>query len=327
MEKLDSVANALQSLASIKKIDDYGMFQMTYFGDYGFDEYLQVGTSIDTKYPDISQEPNITGSGCTVFTTHNSKGDILLCRNYDWSYLGRAYTPSLQLQTRPKNGYSSVSTVNLMFCGYGENYLPSGLSLNSLDTLYAPYLPMDGLNAKGVAIAVLSVPEAKPPFTASKVTLTSVDAIRLVLDKAESVTQAVELLDQYNIFFPYDVYCQYFIADRSGQSVIVNFADGKMRVSESDKPYQIASNQAASDYPTVDSCAGTCWRYDSVKEALAESGGILNEKQAINLLEKVGHINDGQNALRWTVIYNLTTLDGIIFANRKKDSLINFCLN
>ena len=32
--------NELRSLASIRQIDDYGMFQMTYFGDYGFDDFL-----------------------------------------------------------------------------------------------------------------------------------------------------------------------------------------------------------------------------------------------------------------------------------------------
>ena len=30
--------NEIRSLASLKKIDDYGMYQMTYYGDYGLDE-------------------------------------------------------------------------------------------------------------------------------------------------------------------------------------------------------------------------------------------------------------------------------------------------
>ena len=37
----------LRSLASIKKIDDYGMFQMMYYGDYGFDDFLKVGAAND----------------------------------------------------------------------------------------------------------------------------------------------------------------------------------------------------------------------------------------------------------------------------------------
>ena len=30
--------NELRSLSSIRQIDDYGMFHMTFFGDYGFDD-------------------------------------------------------------------------------------------------------------------------------------------------------------------------------------------------------------------------------------------------------------------------------------------------
>ena len=39
--------NELRSLMSLKKIDNYGMYQMTYYGDYGFDDFLEVGASND----------------------------------------------------------------------------------------------------------------------------------------------------------------------------------------------------------------------------------------------------------------------------------------
>ena len=34
-------------LSSLKKVDNYGMYQMTYYGDYGFDEFLKVGAESD----------------------------------------------------------------------------------------------------------------------------------------------------------------------------------------------------------------------------------------------------------------------------------------
>lgn len=37
----------LRSLMSLEKVDDYGMYQMTYHADYGFDEFLEVGASDD----------------------------------------------------------------------------------------------------------------------------------------------------------------------------------------------------------------------------------------------------------------------------------------
>ena len=36
----------LRSLSSIKKVDNYGMFQMTYYGDYGFDDFQLQWTVI-----------------------------------------------------------------------------------------------------------------------------------------------------------------------------------------------------------------------------------------------------------------------------------------
>jgi len=45
---MENFKNAIQSLTTLKKVDDYGMFQMTYYGDYGFDEFLKVGFT-DTK--------------------------------------------------------------------------------------------------------------------------------------------------------------------------------------------------------------------------------------------------------------------------------------
>lgn len=39
--------NELRSLMSLEKVDDYGMYQMTYYGDYGFDEFLEIGAEND----------------------------------------------------------------------------------------------------------------------------------------------------------------------------------------------------------------------------------------------------------------------------------------
>ena len=110
----------LRSLASIKQIDDYGMFQMTYFGDYGFDDFLLVGAESDSDVEafitkrllrGIPINFNITGGGCTVFVTRNAAGEVIFGRNFDFG----TYSPSMQVITRPDNGYVSISTVNLQF--------------------------------------------------------------------------------------------------------------------------------------------------------------------------------------------------------------------
>ena len=41
--------NELRSLASIEKLDDHPLSRMTYYGDYGFDEFLEEGATSDNE--------------------------------------------------------------------------------------------------------------------------------------------------------------------------------------------------------------------------------------------------------------------------------------
>jgi hypothetical protein len=323
--------NELRSLASIKKIDDYGMFQMTYYGDYGFDEFLLTGASSDRDIEEFVTKRllkglpinlNITGGGCTVFITKNDNGEIIFGRNFDFPY-----SPSMQVVTRPKNGYASVSTVNLSFAGYSENNLPSGLNFKSFLALVAPFLPFDGMNEKGLAIALLAVPEANPSFDANKIMLNTTTAIRLVLDKAATVDEAVDLLKQYNIYFSGGVNCHFLIGDASGKSVLVEYYDSGLQVVTTDESYQIASNFIAYNGLNIGEGYDEFVRYDKVKDAINNNNGTLNEEQVVALLAEVDVIDDeGKDNLQWTVIYNLSALNGIIFAHRNTGNLIEFRL-
>ena len=121
---------------------------------------------------------------------------------------------------------------------------------------------------------------------------------------------------------------QFLIADASGRSVIVNYWDGEVKVTETEEDFQIASNFIP--YNGLNIGEGFCEfdRYARVRQAIVNNSGILSEMQAVDLLAEVGVINDyGKCRLHWTVIYNLTTLEGFIFANRNTDNLIHFRLH
>ncbi|NLG04194.1 MAG: linear amide C-N hydrolase [Clostridia bacterium] len=323
--------NELRSLMSLEQVDEYGMYQMTYYGDYGFDEFLKTGAKSDADIETfvtkrllkgLPIDLGVTGDGCTAFVTHNEKGDILFGRNFDFDY-----APSLQLYTKPDHGYASVSTVNLAFAGYTADYLPSGLNFDSFLTLAAPFLPFDGMNEKGVTIALLAVPEAEPAYEPDRVTLNTTTAIRLVLDQAATTEEAIELLRQYNIYFSADVTCHYLISDTDGHAVIVEYYDHDLKVVESDEDYLIASNFIAYNDLNIGEGFTEFERYDAVKEAIEENGGKLEEEQAIDLLAQIGVISKETDKLQWTVLYNLTTGDGQIFAHRKTDQRLNFHLD
>lgn len=322
--------NELRSLMSLKKIDNYGMYQMTYYGDYGFDDFLEVGASNDADIETfvtkrllkgLPIDLGVTGDGCTAFVVKNGNGNILFGRNFDFTY-----APSLQLYTTPDNGYASVSTVNLAFAGYSENNLPDGSFFDCFLTLAAPFLPFDGMNEKGLAIALLAVPEADVPYDPDKITLNTTTAIRLVLDKAATVEEAVDLLKQYNIYFSGGIECHYLIADASGHSVIVEFVNQELCVVGTEAEYQIASNFIAYDGLNIGEGFTEFERYDKVQNAIEANNGILEANQAVQLLADIGVFDGDTDKLQWSVLYNLTTGDGAIFANRKANDLINFQL-
>ncbi len=323
--------NELRSLMSLEKVDKYGMYQMTYYGDYGFDEFLEVGARNDADIETFVTKRllkglpinlGVTGDGCTAFVVKNESGDILFGRNFDF-----LYAPSLQLYTAPNNGYASVSTVNLAFAGYSGDNLPDGSFFNTFLTLAAPFLPFDGMNEKGLAIALLAVPKAEVPYNPDKITLNTTTAIRLVLDKAATVEEAIELLKQYNIYFSGGIECHYLIADASGHSVIVEYVNQELCVVESETEYQIASNFIAYNGLNIGEGFTEFERYDRVQNAIEENNGILEVSGAIQLLADVGVFDGDIDKLQWSVLYNLTTGKGGIFANRKTNNIIEFNLD
>ncbi len=323
--------NELRSLASLKAVDDYPMYRMTYYGDYGFDEFLKVGAKSDRDIEKFVTKRllkglpiniNVTGAGCTAFVTKNDKGDTIFARNFDFTY-----APSLQLWTNPKNGYASISTVNLSFAGYSKDNLPTPIRMGSFLTLAAPYLPFDGMNEKGVSIALLAVPEAYLSTDKSKITLNTTTAIRLVLDKAATVDEAVEILRKYNIYFSGDIKCHYLIADSGGKSVIVEYWNGELQVVKSDKSYQIATNFIAYNGLNIGEGYTEFDRYNAVKKAIEEKHGNLTQEQTIDLLAQVGVYGPaGEDKLQWSVVYNLTHLQGYSFAHRNRKNVKEFTL-
>ncbi len=269
------------------------MYTMTYYGDYGFDDFLEQGAASDKDIEEfvtkrllkgIPIKFHVTDSGCTAFVTKNENGDIIFARNFDFTY-----APSMQLYTNSPDGYASVSTVNLSFAGYSEDNLPTkGVSFNNFLTLAAPYLP---------------------------------------LDKASNVDEAVALLKKYNIYFSGDIYCHYLIADSTGKSVIVEYYDNDLQVVETDKEYQAASNFVAYNDLNIGEGYTEFDRYDKVIKEIEDNNNSLNMNDTINLLNDVGiYKEDGSDKLQWSVIYNVTNMSGKIWAHRNKDNIIDFAL-
>lgn len=319
----------LKTLSTLKE-KGVGVYTMTYDGDYGFDAFLEIGGSSDADIEafvtkrllkGLPIELNVSDAGCTAFVSRNEEGDIIYARNFDF-----LYAPFLQVYTNPDNGYVSVSTVNLSFAGYGEGNLPSsGISFQNFLTLAAPFLPFDGMNEKGVCIALLAVPEVWMIDDPDKITLNTTTAIRLVLDKAATIDEAVELLRKYNIYFSGDVTCHFLIADATGKSVIVEYYDNGLQVVESDTDYQIASNFIAYHGLNIGEGYTEFDRYDAVEKVLQNNNTVTME-DCEKLLNTVGIYDGETDKLQWSVVYNLTDKTGRIWPYRDTGEAWDFTI-
>jgi predicted choloylglycine hydrolase len=226
----------------------------------------------------------------------------------------------LLLFTDPPDGYASVSMVDADYLGFGQHSDDAPLSdLEKEGLLRAPYMPFDGMNEYGLAVGMMAVPHAEGGDDLRKTTLGDLQVIRLLLDYARTVDEAIGLLKEYNVDFSGGPPVHYLVADRSGAAAVVEYLDGQPHVIRNTQPWLVATNfLLAEEKPVGDS--SSCWRYNHVFSTLQTAGGELSSVEALSLLQDVSQGGDFPTI--WSVVYNMS--DGTIQAVIRKDyGLIN----
>ena len=336
--------NELSTLFSIRQLNgpddahrDGAVYQMKVSGGYYFDEFLaQGGASKDSDLIAfitqritkglIPMDIGESDIGCSSFTAATPAGDRLFARNYDFSR-----TNTCIVYTDPGHGrHASVSTVDLQFIGIDQDSVPQGL-MDKVLMLAAPYVPLDGVNDAGLACGIymsFQGPEGDTPPTdqqTEKPDLTSTTMLRMVLDYATTVEEAVELISAYDLHDSANSTFHYMIADATGRSAVLEWVnatdstdtDGTKRelnVLWSDgAPYQAVTNYILTpgyyDGEPEESMKGLD-RYEHLTAALEETGGVLADGgAAMDLLSQVGRRSwkqDGDTVTVHSVVYDLT---------------------
>ena len=296
---------------------------MEYDGDYGMDEFLEVGASSDAELVSfvvdrilkgLPLEINIPSLGCSTFYAKSSEGDgYYFGRNFDLSY-----SPGMFVRTNPDNGYASISMVNLGFIGYGKEKLPDTFT-DSLLTLAAPYAPLDGMNEKGLCVGVLLIDTEQTNQQTDKIDITTTTAIRMLLDKAATVDEAVEMLSNYDMHSSANSCYHFQITDATGKSAVVEYINNEMSIIEPEEFYQGATNflLTPGDY---DFGHGQD-RYQILMDTLKENQGILSSSQSMDLLQAVAqdeHETDrgSISSTQWSVVYDTQNLTATICMNQ-----------
>ena len=295
----------VMTMASLEKVDDFPLYTMKFRGEYFFDFFAEYGTEWPL-YQKVYKMAN--PDACTSLAALNPEGDSVFGRNFDWQH--RA---SLLLFTEPPDGYASVSMVDLYYLGLeGMQEIPWSKRFILLAT---PYATIDGMNECGVAIAQNAVPERNTPKDPNKPTLLNSQIIRLVLDHAADVDEALTLIQKYNVDFA-NTWVHFHIADVSGKSAIVEYIDGGISIVRNDNTWQVSTNYLFSEPQQAD-----CWRFNKASQTLRDAQGNISQDEAMHLLK-----DTAQNHTVWSVVYNLKTGEIHLVMGKNYDKVHSFTL-
>ena len=341
--------NELTTLASFQKLSDRdeahrdgAVYQINFSGDYSFDEFLsQGGASNDAELISfvtrsitkgiIPMHIKTSSIACSAFTADTQSGDRVFGRNYDFSATNTAI-----VYTDPGEGrHASYSTIDLSFLGLDADKDVETIGQKFL-TLAAPYVPLDGINDAGVACGIFMSYQGEGKGTPTdtqtdRPDITSTTLLRLILDYADSVEDAVALAQQYDLHDSASSCFHYMVADSTGRSAILEWvgtdadhdADGAQRQlnvlwNDTDALSDSADWQVVTNFiKTPGYYDGTTAemkgldRYEHLAAALRETDGIVADKDAaMGLLASVGRRtwdNDDSNSNTvHSVVYDLT---------------------
>lgn len=346
--------NEISTLMSFKMLrernDDHkdgAVYTMEVKGDFYLDEFVeQGGVKNDTELinfitKNITKDIiklNITDPeiACSSFTATSESGDKLFGRNYDFSK-----TNTCVVKTQANEGrHASISCVDLQFLGIDVDKNVEGL-MDKFTCLAATYAPLDGINDAGVSCGIYMTYQGDEETVATdqnteKPDFTSTTLLRLILDYADNVDEAVEIASSYDLHDSAKTSYHYMVADASGKSAILEWTaetdksdnDGSKRtlkVIYNDDDKHIGELEGSTDYQVITNFVlqpdyykdsesddkNGADRYDRIYEELNKTNGIVkDENAAMDILAIVGrrdwNNDDGNGITVHSAVYNLT---------------------
>ena len=291
-----------------EKINEKTYF-LKYENDYGLDILLENGVNSIAELCSFVKKFNSAkkgdvkistgGRACTTFNAFTESGDHIFARNFDYKD-----APSIAVWTNPENGYKSIGFTEPNVMLYGKNL---GDKENKNRLLAAPYTCMDGINEKGLSIAVVEIKTKATKQNTGKKPLITTVMIRAVLDKCATVDEAVELFKSYDMHDSLFCCYHYQITDASGKSVIVEYINNELKLIYSEKETQYLLNFYST--PNIPLKKGFGYTREKwLKEEFAETGKVMSEERALKILERCKlyyrHKRGYMITSLWSAVYN-----------------------
>lgn len=330
-----------QTISSIEKVSDYAdgydLYRMDIRYDYDLDAVIDYGIENDQDlFDSIIQEalPLLPVSikapsfGCTAFQLIQTDGDVLMGRNYDF----KKNTSAMLVYCTPKDGYRSVAFAALDNVSAND---PQANIKKKLATLTAPFICLDGMNEKGVSIAVLVVDSEPVNQSTGKAKLCTTLAIRLVLDRAATTEEAVALLREYDMYASSGKDYHFYINDASGDGRVVEWDCESETRELVATPIDVVTNfyTIYADRVLPNQRNGQYGhgkeRYLAVLEVFGKHDGNPTLVTAWDALKAASQEPQGEELTsntQWSIVYNNTDLTAQIVVRRNWDDVFEYDL-
>lgn len=344
--------NEIATVASFQQVrtrnDDHldgSVYTMEVKGGFYLDDFIaQGGAKSDAELIDfitgkitkglLKMEISESEIACSAFTAQTLEADRLFGRNYDLSKTNTCIVFTEATEGR----HATISTVDLQFLGMDVDQDVEGL-MNKVTCLAAPYAPLDGVNDAGVSCGIFMSYQGgetivPTDLNTDKPDITSTTLLRLILDYADNVEEAVEIASTYDLHDSAATSYHYMVADATGASVILEWVNGtdatdldgsarQLVVTYNDDDTHIGQEESQSDFQWItnfiiqpdyyDDPADQKGldRYQKLYEQLSQTDGIVaDEEAAMEILASVGRrnwSNDDKNTCTvHSAVYNLT---------------------
>lgn len=336
-----------ETIASIRCYDDektpgFKMYGMKILYNYSIDSIISTFTNLiqdglsaeDAAKEAIKEElgnenpVNIKfqSFGCTAFhLKDDSNGHYFMGRNYD----NGTNTSAMVVQCKPQNGYKSVAFAALSNLGVLEKDGDCRLTEEKHKNMIAsPFVCLDGINEKGVSIAVLvngDNEHSNPPCKEKGVQPThqtyknglsifTTLAIRLVLDHAESTAHAIKLLEGYNMVATGIFDYHFYINDENGDGRVVEYDCNDLNRSDVVSLTDIVTNFFIKYIDQVEFGVSSRYghgkdRYDKVQAVLDKYKGKHSMSIVYKALMEASQKATEQKPsnTQWSIMFNNTT--------------------
>ncbi|MDD5887597.1 MAG: carcinine hydrolase/isopenicillin-N N-acyltransferase family protein [Oscillospiraceae bacterium] len=297
-------------------------------GDDKVDEFLEQGgagsiqdlvlfLARNLAVPALADTLNIPQFGCSSLQISNGQGGYLFGRNFDYSPCGMYI-----VEDEPTDGYKSISTADMDFITSSLGDLADKVP-DSVYKRIALWIPLDGMNEKGLTISVnMIADDAVVNQDSGKTNQICISAIRTILDKAATVDEALNILKNSD-FHTWDGFMIHLaITDATGKHCVVEYINNQMSVVDS----PINTNFYLTQGPKYGiGTAQSMIRYKNLVKAMADHP-TMDKTMLRDTMHSVAKSNfsDDEHTTEWTSIYDQQNLTATYYRQENYKVAYNF---